>query len=248
MPNIGYYHPLIVHFVIGLLFVGVTARILSLLPLGPRSAFLGPMAAALVLLGTMASVAAFRSGHDAHSVSERVPGARIRARTGRMASVFLGVAALEMLLLYRPRRASRWSRIAAEVRGAPSGAHGLARRRPGHAYAGGGRRAQGSCDLKPAGGRSLSTTLAARDSARRGAARRDRGLAPARTALRRSGSGRPRGAPGSAGKRSTSARRCAARCVAASDRAGPSGRRGRTTRCERRSARAEPRQSRTCDV
>ena len=49
MPDIGVYHPQIVHFVIGFLCLGVVARVLSLLPLGERFRFLGPMAATLLM-------------------------------------------------------------------------------------------------------------------------------------------------------------------------------------------------------
>lgn len=76
MPNLAVFHPQIVHFVIGLLFVGVAARIVSLLPLGGRLSFMGPMAALLIFLGTGASLLAVHSGLDAHGPVERVPGAR----------------------------------------------------------------------------------------------------------------------------------------------------------------------------
>jgi uncharacterized membrane protein len=76
MPDIGVFHPQIVHFVVALLIVGVVARVLSLLPLPKALGFLSPMAAALILLGTVAAAAAFHSGMGAHGPAERVPGAR----------------------------------------------------------------------------------------------------------------------------------------------------------------------------
>lgn len=76
MPNLAVFHPHIVHFVIALLCVGVLVRVLSLLPLGGRLSFMGPMAALLIFLGTGASLLAVHSGLDAHGPVERVPGAR----------------------------------------------------------------------------------------------------------------------------------------------------------------------------
>lgn len=76
MPNIASFHPLVVHFVIALAFVGVGARVVSLLPLGERFRFTSPMATALIVLAAMAGVVAAQSGDDAHGPVERVPGAR----------------------------------------------------------------------------------------------------------------------------------------------------------------------------
>jgi uncharacterized membrane protein len=105
----GYYHPLIVHFAIALLVVGVVFRLISLLG---RPAFLGPAAATLLLLGTVAAALAVRSGDAAHGPVERTPGAAaavvehedwgVRAR-----NIFFGVVGIELvaLALWRsPRR------------------------------------------------------------------------------------------------------------------------------------------------
>jgi uncharacterized membrane protein len=99
MPNIGSWHPQIVHFVIALLFVGVALRIISLTG---KLAFTGPAAATLLLLGTLAAVLAVTSGDDAHGPVERVPGARAAEQVHEDAArwtekIFLGVAALELL-------------------------------------------------------------------------------------------------------------------------------------------------------
>jgi uncharacterized membrane protein len=104
VPNLGVFHPQIVHFVIGLLFVGVGARLISLLPLGGRIAFVGPMAALLILLGTGASLLAVHSGLDAHGPVERVPGARDAVVEHeewgeRTRNVFIAVALLEIAAL-----------------------------------------------------------------------------------------------------------------------------------------------------
>ena len=76
MPDLGHFHPQIVHFVIALLAVGVVVRAASLLPLPPRLAFIGPAAAMLILFGTLASVFAVISGKDNDAPSERIPGVR----------------------------------------------------------------------------------------------------------------------------------------------------------------------------
>lgn len=73
MPSLAAYHPQIVHFVVALVIVGVFFRWLSL---ATRRSWLSPAAVALIALGTLASVAAVRSGSDAHGPVERVPGAR----------------------------------------------------------------------------------------------------------------------------------------------------------------------------
>ena len=66
MPNIAVVHPQVVHFVVAFLSLGVAARVVSLLPLGERFRFTGAMATVLIVLGTLAAVAAVRSGTDAH--------------------------------------------------------------------------------------------------------------------------------------------------------------------------------------
>lgn len=73
MPNIGAFHPQIVHVVVALLIVGVVFRLVSLTG---RLTFTGPAAATLILLGTLAAVAAVQSGTPAHGGVERIPGAR----------------------------------------------------------------------------------------------------------------------------------------------------------------------------
>jgi hypothetical protein len=82
MPNIGVYHPLIVHFVIALLVIGVLSAGL----LSGRALFTGP-AAATCCCSAPALPFAARSGTDAHGPVEAHPGVRqavqIR-RGGRM--------------------------------------------------------------------------------------------------------------------------------------------------------------------
>ena len=104
MPDIGSLHPQIVHFVVALLIVGVVARIVSLLPLGPRWSFANGMAATLLLLGTAAAVVAVQSGLDAHEKVEPIPGVRqavnVHEDYGKdTRNIFLVVAAIEIALL-----------------------------------------------------------------------------------------------------------------------------------------------------
>ena len=109
MPDIGALHPQVVHFVIALLFVGVIARVVSLLPLGPRLAFAGPMAALLILLGGGASLLAARSGTDAHEKAESVPGVRAAVQSherwgNRTRNIFVAIAAIELVALAVSKR------------------------------------------------------------------------------------------------------------------------------------------------
>lgn len=103
------YHPQIVHFVIGLLAVGVLFRVVSLLG---RPAFAGPAALTLLIVGTTASALAVLSGTAAHGPVERVPGSRTAVTEHeewgeRTRNVFVGVVALEavgLLLMASPKR------------------------------------------------------------------------------------------------------------------------------------------------
>jgi uncharacterized membrane protein len=76
VPDIATWHPQIVHFVIALAFVGIGARVVSLIPLGPRFSFVNGMATSLIVMAAIAGVFAVTSGDDAHGPVERVPGAR----------------------------------------------------------------------------------------------------------------------------------------------------------------------------
>jgi uncharacterized membrane protein len=77
MPDIGFYHPIVIHFAIGLLAVGVLFRWMALTG---RADFTGPAAACLILLATMAILVAAWSGEDAHVAVEAVPGAGAAVR------------------------------------------------------------------------------------------------------------------------------------------------------------------------
>lgn len=112
MPNIGIYHPTIVHFAVALLVAGAIFRWISL---SGRAAFTGPAAATLLLAGTLAAAAAVRSGLDAHGPVERIPGARQAVvdheDAGKLArNVFLIVALLELVALTTRRRSVNLAR------------------------------------------------------------------------------------------------------------------------------------------
>lgn len=108
MPELGAlgpYHPIVVHFVIALAVFGVILRWASL---SGRLPFTGPAAATLILIAAAASVAAVKSGTDAHGPAERVPGARDAVveheRWGEWTrDALLAVAVLELLGLVLAR-------------------------------------------------------------------------------------------------------------------------------------------------
>ena len=62
MPNIGAYHPVIVHFAIALLILGVIFRWISL---SGRAPFTGPAAATCLLLGAAAAASPLSAAHRA---------------------------------------------------------------------------------------------------------------------------------------------------------------------------------------
>jgi len=73
MPNLGAFHPQVVHFVVASLFLGLPVYWLGFLR---RPAFLRPMASVLLLVGTLAAFVAVKSGTDAHGPAERLPDTR----------------------------------------------------------------------------------------------------------------------------------------------------------------------------
>ena len=114
MPNIGAYHPIIVHFAIALLILGVIFRWISL---SGRAPFTGPAAATCLLLGAAAAFLAVHSGTDAHGPVERIPGVRQAVMdhedAGHWArNVFLVVALLEIGALFAKHRSVHIARVA----------------------------------------------------------------------------------------------------------------------------------------
>src|SRR2546426_1971130 len=100
-PDLGFYHPIVIHFAIGLITGGVLLRWLSLTR---RGAFAGPAAVTLILLATAATLVAAQSGEDAHVAVEAAPGiaAAVRAHQQwgeRTRNVALLAGGLELLTL-----------------------------------------------------------------------------------------------------------------------------------------------------
>lgn len=98
MPDIGSLHPQIVHFVIVLGVVGVLLRLVSFTPFFPWSR---EAAMPFLIAAAVAGFAATKSGDDAHSLPERIPGARDAVHeheeTGERArNILLAIALLEV--------------------------------------------------------------------------------------------------------------------------------------------------------
>jgi len=113
MPQIGPFHPPIVHFVVALLVVGVIFRLISLTG---RLKFTGPAAATLILLGTVGAFGAVHSGTQAHGPVERIPGARAAVQQHeewgiRTRNLFLVVSVLEVLGVGLVVMKSRYARL-----------------------------------------------------------------------------------------------------------------------------------------
>lgn len=102
MPNLGVFHPQVVHFAVALLLVGVAFRVVSLL--FSKWTWMSRSATALLILGTVAAAVSVKTGDDAHGPVERIPGARNAVveheELGERArNIFLAVAALELVSL-----------------------------------------------------------------------------------------------------------------------------------------------------
>ena len=101
MPNLGYYHPLIVHFVIAGAGLGIFFRWLSLTG---KLTWTNGAATALIVIGAVAAWFAVMSGDDAHGVAQRIPGAaravQLHEGAGHDArNVLLLIAAIELVAL-----------------------------------------------------------------------------------------------------------------------------------------------------
>jgi uncharacterized membrane protein len=106
MPNLASFHPQIVHFVVGLLLVGVALRIVSLTR---RLRFTDHAALTLLLIGTVSAALAVKSGTDAHGPVERIPGTRNlvieHEEDGeKTRNIFFVVAAIELVAFGLARR------------------------------------------------------------------------------------------------------------------------------------------------
>jgi len=111
MPNIGSFHPQIVHFVIAGAGLGIFFRWISLTG---KLAWTDRAATALILIGTVAAWFAVTSGADAHGVAERIPGVaqavRLHEDAGHdVRNVLLLIAALELVALIPA--VAKWRRL-----------------------------------------------------------------------------------------------------------------------------------------
>lgn len=100
-PSLAAFHPQVVHFVIGILIVGVAFRVAALTG---RLKWTGPAATTLLVIGGAAAYMAAKSGTAAHGPVERIPGAREAVQSHeewgeRTRNVFVGVALLELVAL-----------------------------------------------------------------------------------------------------------------------------------------------------
>lgn len=98
MPDIGVFHPQIVHFVIALFYAGLVLRLVSLTRL---FAWTKPAGAALLIVAALAAASAVKSGDQAHGPAERIPGAREAVerheRDGERArNMLIAIAVLEI--------------------------------------------------------------------------------------------------------------------------------------------------------
>jgi uncharacterized membrane protein len=123
MPSLAYYHPVVVHFAVALIPVGLILRVTWVL-FARRPAFAHPAAALLLVLGAIATAFAVKSGNDAHGPVEHLPGGgpplgAHRQWGERARNIALGVAALEIAAMALTlRRKDRAAFAAAAVAGA----------------------------------------------------------------------------------------------------------------------------------
>jgi uncharacterized membrane protein len=131
MPDIGPLHPQVVHFVVASLILGLPIYWLGFLK---RPRFLRPMASVLLIVGTVASVVAVRSGTDAHGVAERIPGARPAVEEHEelgilTRNIFGGILLVELIALAVAWRAGGAGSSVLEVEAGEHGAAGASTKR-----------------------------------------------------------------------------------------------------------------------
>ncbi len=118
-PSLAAFHPQVVHFVIGILIVGVALRLVALTG---RLKWTGPAATTLLVIGGVAAYVAAKSGTAAHGPVERIPGARQAVQEHeewgeRTRNVFVGIAALELVALALSGGAARTVRAVSGLAG-----------------------------------------------------------------------------------------------------------------------------------
>jgi uncharacterized membrane protein len=109
MFDLGYYHPIVIHFAIVLCIVGVILRLVSLTG---RMRWTDPAALAFIVAGAVAAVIAVQSGHEAHEVVEQTPGVGGAVEEHeewgfRARNAFLLVAVLEIAAFALARRRAK---------------------------------------------------------------------------------------------------------------------------------------------
>jgi uncharacterized membrane protein len=118
MPDIGFFHPQIVHFVIAGLFLGIFFRWVSLTG---KVAWTDRAATTLLLIGTVAAWFAVTSGMNTHELSERIPGVASAVQAHEHAGhdvrfLFSIIAAIELLALVPALvKFRRWALIASAL-------------------------------------------------------------------------------------------------------------------------------------
>ena len=118
-PSFAAFHPQVVHFVVGILIIGVVFRVVAL---SSRLNWTGPSATTLLVIGGVAAWVAAKSGAAAHGPVERIPGAREAVEEHeewgeRTRNVFVGVAALELVALALSAGAARTVRAVSALAG-----------------------------------------------------------------------------------------------------------------------------------
>jgi len=124
MPNIGPFHPQIVHFVVSMLIVGVAFRIVSLTK---WFSFTNYGATTLLLIGAVAAMLAAHSGTQAHGPVERIPGTRQLVQEHeeggqRTRNIFVVVGLIEIAGLAFTRRTNlmryaKWAHVVSALIG-----------------------------------------------------------------------------------------------------------------------------------
>ena len=118
-PSFAAFHPQVVHFVVGILIVGVLFRVVALTG---RLRWTGPAATTLLVMGGIAAWVAAKSGTAAHGPVERIPGARNAVVEHeewgeRTRNVFVVVALLELVALALGPGAARTVRAVSALTG-----------------------------------------------------------------------------------------------------------------------------------
>ncbi|HTS87616.1 MAG TPA: DUF2231 domain-containing protein [Gemmatimonadales bacterium] len=121
MPDIGQFHPQLVHFVVAFGLLGVAFRLISLIG---RPAWVSPAASTLLILTGLIGVVTAFSGSRAHGPVERVPGVGEAVDEHEDAGewtrdLFLLVAGIELagLALARRERVAKGLRVASALAG-----------------------------------------------------------------------------------------------------------------------------------